>query len=220
MRIRHFFALAVAALAVSSVACSASEEPADDNAVTPNDEETDGADELKSLTLDESSNGKTVNITKGQNVVVKLQSNPTTGFEWSVTSTDRTFGYPAEKFLKNGDAVGSGGIQRFTWKTSGPLDMTGAHKVKLEYRRSFEKDKPAAKTFELTINVVDGSCPQLSPPAPGFCKTGKIVAKKDANGCSTGYECQADCRANSCGDGRYCSYCWGSFACIPKGAMC
>jgi hypothetical protein len=29
-----------------------------------------------------------------------------------------------------------------------------------------------------------------------------------------------DCRSTGCGAGRYCTFCWGSFACIPNGAMC
>ena len=56
--------------------------------------------------------------------------------------------------------------------------------------------------------------------------------------CPTGYSCDlsghvpdvpgtcvkdpppGDCRTSSCGTGRYCSYCWGHFACIPNGALC
>jgi hypothetical protein len=30
----------------------------------------------------------------------------------------------------------------------------------------------------------------------------------------------ADCRSTGCAAGRFCSFCWGSFACIPNGAMC
>ena len=50
--------------------------------------------------MTEKDDGKTVTVTEGQNLVVKLQSNPTTGYKWKVVSTDRTFGYPAdERFL-------------------------------------------------------------------------------------------------------------------------
>ncbi len=30
----------------------------------------------------------------------------------------------------------------------------------------------------------------------------------------------ADCRTNGCGTGKFCSFCWGSYQCIPNGAMC
>ncbi len=32
-------------------------------------------------------------------------------------------------------------------------------------------------------------CPQITPPAPGYCSGGTITPKIDANGCTTGYEC-------------------------------
>jgi len=55
--------------------------------------------------------------------------------------------------------------------------------------------------------------------------------------CAGGYHCEmkginggaipacikdsgGDCRTNGCGTGKECSPCWGTFACIPKGALC
>jgi hypothetical protein len=36
-------------------------------------------------------------------------------------------------------------------------------------------------------------------------------------------ECAApptDCRSTGCPSGRYCTFCWGRYACIPDGALC
>ncbi|CAN5876255.1 hypothetical protein BH11MYX4_BH11MYX4_55300 [soil metagenome] len=60
-----------------------------------------------------------------------------------------------------------------------------------------------------------------------------------AHRCAAGYSCDhtginpdlpgkcvqdaapvSDCRKDGCGAGKYCSACWGKFACIPNGAMC
>lgn len=219
MRLSAVFAFAALSLALAPLACASSEET-NDPVSTP-DEEGSSADELKSLEVTDADNGKTVTATKGQNLYVKLQANPSTGYGWVVTQTDRTFGYPAaEKFFPNGPGVGSGGISRFLWKTGGALNMVGSHTVKMEYKRAWETNVAPAKTFTFTVKVVDGSCPQLSPPAPGFCPNGQIKPTKDANGCTTGYTCSNDCRANGCSDGRVCSACWGMFSCIPRGAMC
>jgi inhibitor of cysteine peptidase len=169
----------------------------------------------------EADNGKTVTITKGQSVLLKLASNPTTGFKWVVASTDRSFGYPAsDVFVKNGAAVGSGGLQRLTWKTSGPFPGVGKHKVKLEYKRAWETNVAPAKVFTFTVNIVDGTCPQIVMPAPGFCSTGRVEPRHNASGCITGYDCVATCTASTCGAGRSCQFCWGQMACIPNGAMC
>lgn len=221
-RLSVFFSLAVVALAVSPlIACSqdASEGEGDDAVAADGEESTE--DELRSLSLTEKDDGKTVTVTEGQNLVVKLQSNPSTGYKWKVVSTDRTFGYPSdERFLRNSDAVGSGGLQRFSWKTKSPLNMVGEHTVKMEYKRSWETNASPAKTFSFKVKIVGGECPQLSPPAPGFCTGGTIKAKKDANGCTTGFECQTGCGGQTCGAGKSCQYCWGHSACIPNGAMC
>jgi inhibitor of cysteine peptidase len=220
MRFAPLCAVAALALCLSPLACS-SGSAEDDNIVTPSNEEGTGEDELRARSLTEKDDGKTVAVKEGQNVLVKLKSNPSTGYKWVVASTDKTFGYPAyDRFLKNGDAVGSSGIQRLTWKTKGGISMVGKHTVKLEYRREWEEKKAPEKTFSVTIDVQSGECPVLSPPAPGFCEKGEIKPKQDADGCTTGYECVDDCRANGCGNGKWCSACWGSFACIPNGAMC
>jgi hypothetical protein len=33
-------------------------------------------------------------------------------------------------------------------------------------------------------------------------------------------EPESDCRSEGCGEGDYCSFCWGTFQCIPEGAVC
>jgi inhibitor of cysteine peptidase len=220
MRLSVLLALATFAVALAPIACASPTE--DDNASSPT-EEGDAEDELKSLSITDADNGKTVTVTKGQSILVKLQSNPTTGYKWSVASTDRTFGYPSsERYVGNGEngPVGSGGLQRFTWKTTSPLELAGSHVVRLEYKRPWETNVAPAKVFTFTVKVVDGSCPQLSPPAPGVCPNGRLTPKHGTNNCITGYECIADCRTNACGTGQKCSACWGQMACIPNGALC
>lgn len=214
MLVRRFFAAAAVLFALAPIFACASETE-DDHAATPTD---DGEDELKSLALTDADNGKTVTITEGQNLVVNLRANATTGYSWKVVSTDKSFGYPTEKYLANGGAVGSGGLDRFTWKTKSPLSLVGSHTVKMEYKRAWETNVAPAQTFSFTVNVKAGSCPQLAPPAPGFCPGGHVVPKNDANGCTTGYDCQPGC--GTCGAGTACQMCWGHMACIPKGAMC
>jgi inhibitor of cysteine peptidase len=190
MRFSAFFALAAFAVALGPVACAS---PTDDEPVSSPSEEGDAEDELRSLSITDADDNKTVTLAKGQSILVKLSSNPTTGYKWSVVSTDRTFGYPsAEKFFASspGGPVGSGGVQRFTWKTSSPLNMVGSHTVKLEYKRSWETNAPPAKTFTFTVKIVDATCPQLSPPSPSFCPNGRTVPKQNTTtGCLSGYEC-------------------------------
>jgi len=187
-------AAATLALALSPLACAGAE---DEDPTSSPTEEGSAEDEIRAMSLTDADDGKTVTVTKGQNVIVKLSANPTTGYKWVVASTDRTFGYPSSDTFAGGGAsapVGSGGIQKLTWKTKSPLDMTGSHTVKLEYKRSWENNVAPAKTFSFTVKVVDGSCPTLSPPRPGFCTGGSLVPTRDANGCTIGYDCDTTAR--------------------------
>lgn len=188
------FGVSALLFALSPLACAGETSPDSDPAA----EQGSSEDELKSLQLTDADDGRTVTVTKGQNILVKLSANPTTGYSWVVASTNRTFGYPAsDRFVAApAGAVGAGGIQRFMWKTSSALDMVGTHSVRLEYKRPWENNIAPAKTFTFTVNVVDPaapSCPQLSPPAPDFCKGGQqIQARQNEDGCTTSYECVGD----------------------------
>ena len=50
-----------------------------------------------------------------------------------------------------------------------------------------------------------------------YSSSGCVYDRYDHRG-----ECSAppDCRDSGCGGGEYCSYCWGTWACIPDGAVC
>src|SRR5262249_52890550 len=71
--------------------------------------------------LTDADNGKTVKVKVGNDVVVELGANLTAGYNWEVQQTDKTFGYPETDYFPDGAAVGSGGMTRLTWHTSGPL---------------------------------------------------------------------------------------------------
>lgn len=105
----------------------------------------------KAIALGDGDNGKTVAVKAGDNVVLALSSNATTGYKWTVTSTDKTFGYPTEIYSMSCGAVGGGGVQTFTWKTASPLNLTGSHSVALSYTRS--GDKTPSKTFGFTAKI-------------------------------------------------------------------
>ena len=219
MRLSVLLALGTFAVALAPVACAS---PTEEAPISSPADEGDAEDELKSLSITDADNGKTVTITKGQSLLVKLKSNPTTGFNWLVASTDRSFGHAASaRYVANsGGAVGSGGLQLFTWKTTSPLVTVGSHKVKLEYGRPWGTDLAPAKVFTFTVKILDGNCPQLSPPAPSFCPNGTVTPKHNADGCINGYQCVADCRTKGCWAGSTCTLCCAQMACINTNSPC
>jgi predicted secreted protein len=95
--------------------------------------------------------GKTIELKKGDTLVISLEGNVTTGFNWWVAE-------PAPAILEEvGDpevkpasgAIGAGGtiVLKFSAVQAGQATL------KLEYKRIWEKDVPAAETFEVNVVV-------------------------------------------------------------------
>jgi len=97
--------------------------------------------------------GATVTVRAGQDVVVELPSNPTTGHDWVVERQSEALGPPATEFVPPGDqADGARGTRRFVWKTAG---LEGEHEVALVYKRPADKTKPPADTFSFTLRLAN-----------------------------------------------------------------
>src|SRR4051794_40163582 len=94
--VRIALALALALSAAPLMACGgASDEEIADGA---GDESVDEARASK-VNITEADNGKTFTAKVGQLVVLTLTQNASTGHQWKVVSTNRTFGYPTEKHI-------------------------------------------------------------------------------------------------------------------------
>lgn len=144
--------LALATLAVGPVAaCAADTDDTQDPADTASGED----EEMKAAKLiKETDDGKTVNVAEGQSFTIQLASNPTTGYRWHVASVDKTLGQPKDSYKSTSPAgsVGGGGVQTFVWSGKSPLDLSGDHKISLEYARG--SGTPARK-FSVTVHIAD-----------------------------------------------------------------
>jgi inhibitor of cysteine peptidase len=109
-----------------------------------------------SVGYDEFSQGKNiprqVTIAEGAELIVKLASNPSTGFSWTqaaigtpsvLTQTDSQYTAPDTK------AVGAAGTQVWTFKAS----AKGVTTIKMAYSRPWEGGEKAEWTFALTVTV-------------------------------------------------------------------
>ncbi len=133
--------------------------------------------------IDESGDGQTFDVVEGVAVVVQLPSNPSTGYDWQVVTTDRTFGYPSvTNFILDESAPdGSGGITEFIWATEGISSMVGSHTVVLGYVRSWEEDAEPEQTFTFTVNIVSADVQECVPvTCELFCDYG---FERDEEGC-------------------------------------
>ncbi len=103
------------------------------------DTQSDSQDE-NSVILTEENNDTTVEIDIEEEIVIELQSNPSTGYHWEHSNTDGTFIYQDGEsiFIEDEECAGAegcGGIERFTFVAS----RTGTGAIALAYRRTSEE---------------------------------------------------------------------------------
>lgn len=103
------------------------------------------------LTLNEANAGQTVELCVGQEMNVILNENATTGYQWEVALIDKSVIEQSAKpeFKPDSDLIGAGSKKTFHFRSVAP----GKAALRLVYRRSWEKDVPPVRTFEVTIKV-------------------------------------------------------------------
>jgi inhibitor of cysteine peptidase len=102
--------------------------------------------------VDATADHTTVRLTKGQALIVSLEGNPTTGFDWKVTETPPAqLAVAADSFESSATTgvVGAGGTRVLTYTAA----AAGTGVLDLEYVRAWEKGVPAERTFRLTVVV-------------------------------------------------------------------
>lgn len=104
-----------------------------------------------SVHLDSSDNGKTVSVQKGDEVVITLDENPTTGYVWAIDKTDdQILALKSSDYSGSGLPVaGAGGTRTFTFTTK----HTGTATLALKDWRSWEGDKSTVGRFSVAIQV-------------------------------------------------------------------
>jgi inhibitor of cysteine peptidase len=104
--------------------------------------------------MTDENNGKTVTVKAGQAIVLRLSANPTTGYGWEVGPVDASLlaqkgGKIYEPASQDKPVVGGGGLEIFEFTAL----QKGETTLKLVYHRAWEKDVPAARTFQVTIEI-------------------------------------------------------------------
>lgn len=104
------------------------------------------------VTVTDQDNGKDIDLTTGATLIVKLKSNPSTGYGWTVSGDPSPLRLEKSTYVKNTHAsktVGVPGMQvlRFSASSAGMATLT------VVYRRSWEYNVPPAKTFSLRVNI-------------------------------------------------------------------
>jgi predicted secreted protein len=114
---------------------------------------------IELICLNENNNGQNYSIKVGQEFILSLDSNPTTGYVWDFDKSydDKLLEVKVDKAYTsdttvNENIVGQGG--RTYWKFKAL--QAGTAEIELGYARPWES-VPPAKTIKITINISDGS---------------------------------------------------------------
>jgi inhibitor of cysteine peptidase len=108
---------------------------------------------MQRVTVTERENNSDLRLQVGDELIVRLEANPGSGYSWSVVGEEggvlNLAGEPT--FEKSGERR-LGGVEQqvFTFRAQ----SAGMRMLRLEYRRPWEKQAPAAKTF--SIHVIAG----------------------------------------------------------------
>ena len=105
----------------------------------------------KNVEVNQEMNGGSVELEQGQTLVLKLASNPTTGYDWEIVDLNGAILEQVGEVDHKADSglIGSGGVNTYTFKAVGSGNM----QLTLVYHRSWEKDIPPIETFELDVIV-------------------------------------------------------------------
>ena len=100
--------------------------------------------------LDESQNGNEIELRMGELFEIRLSENPTTGFRWVLESSGAPTCLVIEDCYETSTATpGAGGSH--CWRLQGK--QIGESRIELCYRRSWEGQGAAARTFSLRVHV-------------------------------------------------------------------
>jgi predicted secreted protein len=92
--------------------------------------------------------GDSISVAKGQTFVIELESNPTTGYEWTAEA-DTNAEFVKSSMVTHSTLAGAPGMQRLTFEAT----KTGSSTLVLNYARSFEPDNPPAQTESFPLKV-------------------------------------------------------------------
>ncbi|WP_067692388.1 protease inhibitor I42 family protein [Nocardia jejuensis] len=108
----------------------------------------------EAVTIGADSDGKSITLANGQGLIVRLASNPSTGYLWQLAELDQNIveqngGQEYEQDPSPDGMVGVGGKATFNFVATAP----GATRLLIEYRRPWEQGMEPAQRFAVDLTV-------------------------------------------------------------------
>jgi len=121
---------------------------------TPAEFWASGIDEAVNVSVEAGDNGGDVTLAVGDLLVVTLESNPTTGYAWSLAGAveDDAIAFAGNDFIAPESAepmVGQGGVEVWAFRALAAGEVT----ISMEYARPWEQGVEPVDTFGITVVV-------------------------------------------------------------------
>lgn len=103
------------------------------------------------IVADEGQNGATIYVNKSAEITLKLNENPTTGYQWNLTASPG-LSLTNDTYVRSdtsGKLMGAGGTRIWDLAASG----TGTQTIHAVYRRSWEPLTGNETVFDMTVIV-------------------------------------------------------------------
>jgi predicted secreted protein len=102
------------------------------------------------MQIDESANGTTVELGVGETLDLRLPENRTAGYRWQVEAGGEPVGSLVSDSYQAADGPpGRGGTRELRFRA----ERSGEGEIRLAYRRSWETESSAARTFLVRVRA-------------------------------------------------------------------
>ena len=117
-----------------------------------NGNEMRGNSKISEMIIGETERGNSFNILQGSIVSIRLEENPTTGYEWEISEIDsRVVELQDSEYIgASGNFLGAGGVRIFTFEAK----SLGITPISLKLLREWEQEEAAIENFEVTVRVI------------------------------------------------------------------
>ena len=110
---------------------------------------------MAAVSLTKANNGQSVEVRQGDEIILRLPENPTTGYRWHI---DRADGLETEmsEHTTGSDRpdpnprLGRGGVREFRFRAKEP----GARRLDLKHWREWEGERSVIERFGVAIGIV------------------------------------------------------------------
>ena len=101
--------------------------------------------------LTQADKGKSITVHIGDEIIINLTENPTTGYRWAIDKIDATVLLAQNPTFSStpGGAIGSGGTRTFTFIAKQP----GTVYLQLKLWREWQGDSSIIERYDVTIQV-------------------------------------------------------------------